>query len=445
LGYAAAAVDGGRRELAGEGSARAGAGASASASPAGAALVPGSACAVPLVIGDAQLGAIGTVAWVDADRVIMMGHPVMMQGAVSLPLATAEIFGTFPSRLMSFKMGTMGPVVGTVHHDLRAGLIGTLGSRPDLVPVRVTVGPAGERRQGDSRDEPTAAVTPSQEEPTRHYAFEVVKDPRLTANLVFWCLYSALMVDRDDLSLQTVHFDIQVVWRRDGAQTTETVDLHGAVAGPTGVMGLAPEIIVPLQVLQANRHEAAELREVDVRLWIERPMAVARIAAVDAPDAAYAGQTWPVSVLLQPRRGEARTIHFRLDLPPYLPAGRYRLLVANAQDLFALEAERAAARFTDQSLVATLELIETPRSATELVAILFAPSRGAVVVGREMAALPASVKSLLLEDGSGLVAPTAADIVAQERKETDEVLQQYVVRDLTLLAHPQPIREETRP
>ena len=74
----------------------------------GRAFQPGSACAVPLITGDAQLGAIGTVTWVDGDRVLMMGHPFMQRGPVDWPLATAEILTVFPSRQMSFKMGSIG-------------------------------------------------------------------------------------------------------------------------------------------------------------------------------------------------------------------------------------------------------------------------------------------------------------------------------------------------
>ena len=63
-------------------------------------LVPGAACAVPLITGDASLGALGTATWVTGDRVLLMGHPFMQRGPVSLPLAAAEIFGVFPSRQM---------------------------------------------------------------------------------------------------------------------------------------------------------------------------------------------------------------------------------------------------------------------------------------------------------------------------------------------------------
>jgi hypothetical protein len=104
---------------------------------AGPAFRPGSACAVPLIMGDAKLGAIGTVTWVQDDRVLMMGHPFMQRGPVDWPLATAEVLTVFPSRQMSFKIGSIGDIVGTVHHDQRAGLAGSTGPAPAMVPVHV--------------------------------------------------------------------------------------------------------------------------------------------------------------------------------------------------------------------------------------------------------------------------------------------------------------------
>ncbi len=387
-------------------------------------LVPGAACAVPLVLGDAQLGAIGTTTWVADDWVYLLGHPFMQRGPVSLPLAAADIVTVFPSRQMSFKMGSIGSVVGAVHYDLRAGLVGRLGEDPELVPVSVDV------QRAESRE---------------RYTFQVVKDPFLTPTMVFWCLYSALLVRGDDLSLQTIRYDLQTSWRRAEADGLETIRLTGAVAGPGGALSLAPEWMAPVQILMANRYEFLDLVEVRGELVVTRPMALATIASLDAPQRTRAGQTIEVTVKLQPHRGVPIDLPLQLTVPNHLTAGRYRLVVANARELFALEAERAAARFEDPSLPATLELIRSPRSATELVLLLLAPSDGVVVDGHELATLPGSVARLLQEDASGRVGRTLAGIATSLRRESDYVLQGHVVRDLRLVDRSEPIREDTRP
>lgn len=390
-------------------------------------LRPGAACAVALVMGDAQMGALGTTTWVNGERVYLMGHPLMQQGAVTLPLASAEILGVFPSRQFSFKFGSFGQVVGAVHHDLRAGLTGRLGAAPQLVPVEVEI------------------FRPGADPQREHYSFSVVQDPRLSPSLVFWCLYSAMLVHGDDLSLQTIHYDIQTTWRREHHSEQEPVVLSGAVAGPGGAASLAPEWMAPLQILMANRHEPLELCAVKASLTVSRPMAVASIAAVQAPEYLRPGQPLPVGVTLRPRLGDPVQIQSRLEVPPHLAPGRYRLLVASARDVFALESERAAGRFTDRSLAATLALIRSPRAASQLAIMLYSPSRGVVVEGRELADLPASVGTLLRSDHSGQVSPTAAGVVLADRHDCQQVLQGHVVRDLVLLPPKAPTKEEARP
>jgi hypothetical protein len=353
-----------------------------------------------------------------------MGHPFMQQGSVSLPLAGAEIFGVFPSRQISFKLGTMGPVVGSVYHDLRAGLSGRLGEGPELTPLHVTL----ERPEG-----------------TDQYNFELIRDPRLTPALAFWALYNALLVRGDDMSLQSIRYRMQTRWHGADGASLAPVNLSGAVAGPGSAMSLAPDLMAPLQILMTNRHVPLELESVEAVLTVRRLMETAVVAAATAPEAARAGQTLTVEVTLQPRRAQVCTVTCKLTLPDYLQPGLYRLVVANGRDMFALEAERAAARFQDRSLAATLELIRAPRDAATLVFALLARSRGVVVNGLELPDLPGSVDALLRRDSSGCVEPTAAGIVLSERIATDLVLQGHVVRDLVILKPVEPSREERRP
>ena len=151
------------------------------------------------------------------------------------------------------------------------------------------------------------------------------------------------------------------------------------------------------------------------------------------------------NVTLRPHRGPEQKVELVLALPAYLEPGRYRLVVASARDLFGLEVERAAARFSDQSLAATLDLLRTPRSAAELVVALLAPSRGVVVNGRELSRLPGSVAGLLRSDRSGSVSPTLAGYVCRQSQQTDLLLQGHIIREFEILRPAKPAREENRP
>jgi len=405
--------------------------ANSGASAAPATLEAGAACAVPLVTGDAQLGAIGTVTWVDGDDVFMFGHPFMQRGPVHLPLATAEILTIFPSRNLSFKMGQVGEIVGAVTHDQRAGLAGKLGPSPDLIPVKVAVtSPSSARGE--------AAVT-------RDYDFAVVSDPQLAPTLVFWSIYNALLAVGDDASRQNVSYELVTRWAGSETVSAEPLVLSGVGTGPGGAMNLAVGMMAPLAILLNNTFAEVTLLEVEAHLTITRPGATAQVVGLSGP------REWPADggplvfqVELEPRLGEPTFVSLSLDLPPGLKPGIGRVVAASAAELFSLEAQRAPDTFQPASLAATVDLLKTPRSGDELVLALLTPGSGVVVRGQEMDNLPGRV-SRLLRGGNMQATPTLADYQARIATETSWLLSGHAVRQLKLTDSGKPVTQERRP
>lgn len=400
------------------------AGQSVAAGSAGAAapgtLVPGAACAVPLVLGDAKLGAIGTVTWVDGDDVHMMGHPFMQRGDVRWPLATAEILTLFPSRQLSFKMGSIGEVVGAVHQDRRAGIAGRLGATAPLLPVRVTT-------------------------PHGTYDFQVANDRQLAPALVFWAFYNALLAVGDDASQQTVRWDLRATWRRGDDDEVRRLALSGATAGPGGVATLGNAITAPLRILLGNPFTPVRLESVDIQLRTEPGVATAEVRDLAAPTTVVAGtRRLAVEVVLAPRLGASEHRTVQLELPAGLRPGRHRLVVASAAEIFALEAQRAAARFQTSSLDATVELLETERDLGTLVVALLARGEGVVVRGNELSDLPGSL-ARTVRRSAGPEQMTAADYVARRDEPTPWLLLGHAVLDVRVTPATGTLEPERRP
>jgi hypothetical protein len=387
-------------------------------------LTPGSACAVVLVSGDAQLGAIGTTSLVDGNRVVLMGHPFLQVGPVDLPLATAEIVTMFPSRIMSFKMASAGQVVGRVTHDQRAGLAGRLGEFATTVPVTVRI-------------EGGAVV--------QQYAYEVALEPQLTPALAFWCVYNSLLASGDDASLQTVSYDLTTRWRTAAGEELPPVRLSGITAGPGSVAAVGAEWVPLLRLLMNSRHAALVPTAVEAVLREQRPLDAAFIVGVQAPARVAPGESFAVAVDLEAWRGAPRRETITLTVPADLAPGRYKLGVASATDFFALDAQRAPGLFLDDNLDATLALLAVGRSPSMLVAALVSPDRGFVAGGRELAHLPGSVRRAL-EDGPAQAAtPTLATYVVRAERELGVLLQGNAVIDLEIQSPPRPVAEEKRP
>ncbi|MEE8408031.1 MAG: SpoIVB peptidase S55 domain-containing protein [Myxococcota bacterium] len=96
---------------------------------------PGSAIAAVLVRGDVDIAATGTVTSVNGDEILAFGHPFFGTGAISLPMANATIINTLVSSMRSFKMATIGAVLGEVTQDRLTAIGGRMGRFARMVPV----------------------------------------------------------------------------------------------------------------------------------------------------------------------------------------------------------------------------------------------------------------------------------------------------------------------
>lgn len=388
-------------------------------------LKPGSACAVPLITGDAMLGVTGTVTWVEGNDVLMMGHPFMQRGPVNLPLATAEVLTVFPSRQMSFKMATVGGIVGSVHHDQRAGLAGKVGPAPRMIPVSVDVEFLGSH--------------------TRHYDFEVVEDPLLTPSLVFWTLYNSLLAEGDDASNQNISYEVKSHWRGPSILENSPLVISGVAAGPGGAMSLAGDWMSPFSLLLSNPFQKVALDKVQARFRISNSLNTARITGLDGPRNVRIGaEQVTVQVEVTPRRGVKEVVEVELKLPANIKAGAYRLVAASASEFFALEAQRAAGRFQVASFDGAVKILTMARGADDLMVAILAPGQGLMIADRQMNHLPGSV-SRLLQKGNMQIQTTMADYVARENQPMPFALQGHAVRKLRIHSAPMPVKEERRP
>jgi hypothetical protein len=100
-------------------------------------LRPGDVVAVALAIGDISLAGTGTVSYVDGDRILAFGHPMMSLGATELPMASAEVVSILPSQYNSIKVSNTGGIIGVFSQDRLSGIYGQLGRKPSMVPVEV--------------------------------------------------------------------------------------------------------------------------------------------------------------------------------------------------------------------------------------------------------------------------------------------------------------------
>ena len=106
-------------------------------------LRPGSAVAAGYSNGDIRTSAVGTVAYVDGDRVWVFGHSLESAGRRALLLQDAYVFRIVnnPNQLgaigATYKLAASGHDLGTVTSDGFSAVAGRTGVFPHTVPVQV--------------------------------------------------------------------------------------------------------------------------------------------------------------------------------------------------------------------------------------------------------------------------------------------------------------------
>ncbi len=102
-------------------------------------LVPGAPIGVPLLTGDTNMGAIGTVTDVIHNHVYAFGHRFFNIGRNNLPISGAYIYTIVARLKTSFKLGSTFHIQGHLVMDQSCGIVGRLAAPAKPVPIQVSV------------------------------------------------------------------------------------------------------------------------------------------------------------------------------------------------------------------------------------------------------------------------------------------------------------------
>jgi hypothetical protein len=105
-------------------------------------LRPGAAVGTAYSSGDLRFGAVGTVSYVDGDKVWAFGHPLEDAGARALLLQDAYVFRVVNNPVSlgtatTYKLASLGHDLGTLSNDSSNAVVGRTGPLPHTVPVTV--------------------------------------------------------------------------------------------------------------------------------------------------------------------------------------------------------------------------------------------------------------------------------------------------------------------
>ncbi len=258
-------------------------------------LEPGSAIGVQLVRGDASVGALGTVTYVEGDKVVAFGHPFLKKGNIGYFMTNAYMFTTVKSLESSFKVGATGETLGIINQDRGAAVAGQQGRYPNIVPLRIQVSDLGTGRSQDA-------------------AVQVVRDEEIGPILATATTFNVIdkAMDRTGPGTAKVSFRISSADLPGGELKRENMFYSPASISESAV----GELFEAVNMLAANQYQKVDIMNIDVSVKVEEERRTATIVEAKAKQTnVKPGQKVDLDVKLKPFRGEAFVQQVTFDVP----------------------------------------------------------------------------------------------------------------------------------
>lgn len=352
-------------------------------------LEPGSVIAVPLMTGDVDLTAVGTVTEVIGDRVYGFGHPFNGEGPVELPMAGGSVNGIIASLMTSFKLGAMGPVRGTLTNDQTFGIAGMLGDAPATVPIDIRV-----------------VYTNGSED--RAYHFDAVSHPQFTPLLSAMALMTAVTGQRNLPPHHTLDYDLTIAFANG-----QELRLQNTVPD-TFSDAFFFQVGMPMMTAANNPFEKVMVQHVRGEVRVMPQSRAAEILSVILPKSRYRpGEKLRAFVLHRPFRGPEAILPIEIDLPRDLNDGEYQLSVSDWQQYLNEEQTSKPFRFVAESVDEVFEVLRDVMGVQKkaLYVRLMREADGVAIGRTAMPHLPSSRRQVILSGGRSNTTPFVSSTV----------------------------------
>lgn len=355
-------------------------------------LEPGAALAVRMAEGDVEMSGIGTCTEVIGDTVLGFGHPMLGEGRVRVPMATAVVHFCFPSAMRSFKQASAAKTVGALTADMQAAVVGRLGEPAPMVPVEARL------VRADMKGEET-------------YRCRVIDHPRLMPRVVGAILFNALTTRGELPRENTLAFKATLHLPKRQPITIENV--YSGASSSRSLADALDEVVGPLNALCNNEFGKADIERVTAELRVSDEATTARVEAVRLERNDYRpGETLRALVTLRPHKKEPVLQPLELRLPDDLPPGTAQVLVCDAGMHDRLDRQQAPHRYQPRDLDQLIEVLRLQVPQRRLYLRMQLPDRGVALRSVELPSLPASMFTIIASPKTTGLSVTGKSVVA---------------------------------
>ena len=336
--------------------------------------LPGAVVGAQLLCGDAEITALGTLTYCSGEKILAFGHPFLAAGKVDFPMTGGSVHAIVPSHLFSFKLGAASDIIGKISRDTRVAICGEVGEFARLIPARITVKTAGEKRE---------------------FNYRMIHDEIWSPNILNWCVLNSIL---------SAHFS----WEK-AARLKMCIQLSGFPEPVTfeDIFSKSPfeevnkgrwqeKIPGILRQIMDNQFQEVSVEEIHVDIELsEVPLtAVIEGIRIDKADV-KPGEDIDLSIILKPYGNDYTTLRTTVSLPEDMSDGEVTIMVCDAAASLQMTGATNPERLKPHSFNQLIELFRTVEKNNEIVVRILLPRGGITVRGRELPSLPGSLINIM--------------------------------------------------
>jgi len=337
------------------------------------ALDEGQAIGVQLLSGDLDLTALGTVTYVDGNKILAFGHPFYNLGAVDYGLTRVEVLTVVSGLESSFKLAATGQLIGRVVQDRTSGVYGEIGSLPRYIPVNIEV-----------QDSPISK---------KQFKLKLVNDPILSPALLNAGISTLISSEERSYGDLSLDFDADIYL--DQGMKVHLEDLFsGNLDNPT--TNLSGIVAAVIYLLKNNEFQEVSINRIDLKVRSVEQVRSATLEKVllDKYEV-LPGEVIKVRTYFRTFNQEARTEEVEFLAPALPPGSVFELVVGDAS--FMQQLERGLYRvqdFTPRNINQLVRILSNLRKNNRIYFKILAPKTGLFLKGEELPNLPPSLKAM---------------------------------------------------
>ena len=339
--------------------------------------VPGSMISVQLIRGDLGVNADGTITHREGDRIYAFGHRFLSAGPTQMPFSASRVVALLPSQVTSLKISVPGRALGVIRQDRSAGVLGVIGEKARMIPVRIKLRSNGNREM--------------------RYQFEIVNDRFLSPFLLQLAVFGTL--DATERLVGESSLAIRGTIMLDGLPPVKVENMFTANAQAPMLAALTTA--VPLALLLQSGFPTVEVRSVDLQIVSSDRRRLASLDQVwSSKREVRPGERLEITAVLRAEDGRETVKKVPVEIPPSLGPGPLQITVADGSSLNLAEVRQLPGGFTPKTPAQLVRAINKLRKNNRLYVRLSRPQTAFLLHGTQFPSPPPSLARVMANEPS---------------------------------------------